>query len=70
MTSQHLPDRANLAQLKKQAKTLLHDAQAKVPAALRRFAILPGFMRRAASAAPIALHDAQAVLAREYGFKS
>jgi hypothetical protein len=61
MTSQQLPERANLEQLKKQAKSLLHAAQAGEPDALRRFQ--PG-------AASLALHDAQSVIAREYGFKS
>ena len=43
MTSNHLPDRPNLEQLKKLAKSLLHAAQAQDPAALQRFAQLPAF---------------------------
>lgn len=64
MTSQTLPDRPNLEQLKKQAKSLLQAARAKEPAALQRFQILPKL------AAELALHDAQSVIAREHGFKS
>ena len=40
-----LPDRPNLEQLKKQAKSLLRAAQARDAAALARFAILPAFSR-------------------------
>src|SRR5690242_10140079 len=64
MTSQTLPDRPNLEHLKKQAKSLLSAARAKEPEALQRFRILP------APATDLALHDAQSVIAREYGFKS
>jgi len=64
MTSQTLPDRPNLEHLKKQAKSLLHAARAKEPAALQRFQILPR------PPADLALHDAQSVIAREHGFKS
>jgi len=73
MTSQPLPERANLEHLKKQAKSLLHDAQAKEPAALRRFLAVPSLARLSEaelSATRLALHDAQCVIAREYGFKS
>src|SRR5262245_7478903 len=77
MTSQplphSLPERANLEQLKKQAKSLLHAARAKEPAGLKRFAILPTLSRKSVAelgAMNLALHDAQAVIAREYGFKS
>jgi len=38
-----LPARPNLEQLKKQAKSLLHAAQARDGDALRRFAALPAF---------------------------
>jgi hypothetical protein len=38
-----LPDRPNLEQLKKQAKSLLHAAQSNDAAALQRFATLPHF---------------------------
>jgi len=66
MTSQQLPERANLEQLKKQAKSLLHAARSQDPAALKRLhAVLVG-----RSPNTFALHDAQFVVAREYGFKS
>src|SRR5262245_18033605 len=73
MTSQQLPERANLEQLKKQAKSLLHEARAKNPTALRRFQALPALARKSVAefgAMSLALHDAQSVIAREYGFKS
>src|SRR5262245_55537766 len=73
MTSQPLPERANLEQLRKQAKSLLHAARAKEPAALQRFQILPQHARKSAvelRELALALHDAQSVIAREYGFKS
>lgn len=73
MTSQTLPDRPNLEQLKKQAKSLLHAARAKEPAALQRFQILPTLTRKSLAeiqTADLALHDAQSVIAREHGFKS
>lgn len=72
MTKQ-LPGRPNLEQLKKQAKTLLHAAQANEPAALGRFLILPAFtgkLEADLAAFPLALHDAQSVVAREHGFVS
>lgn len=64
-----LPDRPNLEQLKKQAKSLLRDAHANDAAALARFAALPAF---AAGVDPrdLALHDAQSAIAREHGFPS
>lgn len=73
MTSQQLPERANLEQLKKQAKSLLHAARAKDPAALQRFQALPALARTSIAelgAMSLALHEAQSVIAREYGFKS
>src|SRR5690242_9589100 len=73
MTSQ-LPERANLEQLKKQAKSLLHEARTGDPAALRRFqSALPALSRKSVAelgALGLALHDAQSVIAREHGFKS
>ena len=48
------------------SKTLLRAARAKDPDALQRFQIVPTL---APGEIP-ALHDAQFVLAREYGFKS
>jgi ankyrin repeat protein len=73
MTAQQLPERPNLEQLKRQAKDLLHSARASDLAALTRFRILPAFGRRSdvdLERAAIALHDAQSVIAREYGFDS
>lgn len=73
MTSQQLPSRANLEQLKKQAKSLLHAARAKDRAALERFQSLPALARNSVdelSSMELALHDAQSVIACEYGFKS
>src|SRR5215475_7166756 len=68
MTSPQLPERANLEQLKKQAKSLLAGARSQEPNAIQRFeAVLIG---RSLKPDAIALHDAQFVLAREYGFKS
>ena len=73
MNSQQLPERANLAHLKKQAKSLLRAARAKDPDALRRFQAVPALARLISTepaATNLALHDAQFVIAREYGFKS
>jgi hypothetical protein len=73
MTPSALPDRPNLEQLKKQAKTLLHAAQAHDAAALRRFAVLPALAQKSdaeLAAVDLALHDAQSVIAREHGFAS
>src|SRR5262249_34633835 len=72
-TARQLPERPNLEQLKQQAKDLLGSARTDDAAALRRFRILPAFARASeadlARATP-ALHDAQSVIAREYGFDS
>ena len=46
--SEQLPERPNLEQLKKQAKSLLHTAQAGDATALRRFAALPAFSKEVA----------------------
>ncbi len=73
MTSQPLPERPNLEQLKNQAKSLLRAARTQDPAALQRFQALPtraGKSSADLSAAGLALHDAQSVVAREHGFKS
>jgi hypothetical protein len=73
MTPSPLPDRPNLEQLKKQAKALLHAAQADDAAALQRFLVLPaleGQSLKDVSSFGLALHDAQSVIAREYGFSS
>jgi len=69
MTSQKLHERANLEQLKKQAKDLLHAAQSGNASALERFRALPAYARELEPAA-LALHDAQSAIAREYGFAS
>jgi len=71
MPVRRLPERPNLEQLKKQAKSLLHAARAAEDPALRRFAALPAFANKSLSeisAFPLALHDAQSVIAREHGF--
>jgi hypothetical protein len=61
-----LPDRPNLAHLKKQAKTLLRQYRDGDPAATARFRdALPN-----AAAGGFHLHDAQSCIAREYGFTS
>jgi Ankyrin repeats (3 copies) len=73
MSPSQLPDRPNLEQLKKQAKSLLHAAQTQDPAALQRFAVLPACQEKSAAeigALGLALHDAQSVIAREHGFVS
>ena len=67
--TQQLPERANLEQLRKQAKSLLHAARAQDPAALERFRIVPALAERS-NPESLALHDAQFVIAREYAFKS
>ncbi|HEX8925393.1 MAG TPA: ankyrin repeat domain-containing protein, partial [Terriglobales bacterium] len=60
MTMRPLPERANLEQLKKQAKTLLHEAQGHDPAALKRFETV--FASHSISKNVFALHDAQFVI--------
>jgi ankyrin repeat protein len=73
MTSKQLPERPNLEQLKNQAKSLLHSARAKEPTALERFKVLPvlsSLPLERLQAMEFALHQAQSVIAREYGFKS
>lgn len=71
--SDKLPERPNLEQLKKQAKSLLHAAKANDATAFQRFATLPAFVKMSAAelaAQTYALHDAQSVIAREHGFPS
>jgi hypothetical protein len=73
MTSQKLPERANLEQLKKRAKSLLHAARNEDASALTRFQALPTLATKSIaelSTMGLALHDAQSVIAREHGFKS
>lgn len=69
-----LPVRPNLEHLKSQAKDLLEAFQRKDPEALRRFrGALPaahGADDTHLAAMNLALHDAQSVVAREYGFAS
>lgn len=68
-----LPDSPNLDQLRRQAKELLRDARAADPRTLDRFRILPSLVRASdaeLASAPLALHDAQSVIAREHGFPS
>jgi ankyrin repeat protein len=73
MTARQLPERPNLDQLKQQAKDLLRAARAHDAEALARFRTLPAFAERSEAdlaRAPLALHDAQSVIAREYGLDS
>jgi ankyrin repeat protein len=73
MTATRLPERPDLEQLKRQAKDLLRSARASDATALARFRILPAFTRDSAAdlaRRPLALHDAQSVIAREHGFDS
>ncbi len=72
-TPRQLPERPDLEQLKRQAKDLLRSARTHDPTALARFRVLPAFAREddeGLSRAPLALHDAQSVVAREHGFPS
>ena len=73
MTQRHLPERPDLEQLKRQAKDLVRAARDHDPAALSRFRSLPAYAKASDDAlarAELALHDAQSVIAREYGFDS
>ena len=73
MTIQQLPERPNLEQLKKQAKSLLASARARHPSALARFRALPSLAAKSDAelgGLTLALHDAQSVVAREHGFPS
>ncbi len=68
-----LPDRPDLEQLRRQAKELLRSARNGEPAALARFRALPALARASdeeLARRSHALHDAQSVIAREYGFPS
>jgi len=67
--TQQLPERANLEQLRKQAKSLLHAARNQELAALDRFRAVLALAGQPDSGS-LALHNAQFVIAREYGFKS
>jgi ankyrin repeat protein len=69
MSARPIPPRPSLEFDRKQAKTLLDAARAGEPAAMARFhAHHPRF--RVGEASDAALHDAQLVIAREYGFAS
>lgn len=73
MTTQQLPERPNLEQLKRQAKDLLRAAHAKDRGALARFRALPALAGQSDAelgALKLALHDAQSAIAREHGFAS
>jgi ankyrin repeat protein len=73
MTPRQLPTRPDLDQLKRQAKDLLRSAQRCAPGSRARFRALPAFASASEEAldqAPLALHDAQSVIARELGFDS
>jgi ankyrin repeat protein len=73
MTARQLSERPNLDHLKRQAKDLLRAARAHDGAARARFRILPAFARQSdvdLTRAPLELHDAQSVIAREHGFES
>jgi ankyrin repeat protein len=65
-STRSLPNRPDLEQLKRQAKELLAAFRAGSPDALRDVAA----HYRGADAATFALHDAQLVLARAFGFES
>jgi Lon protease-like protein len=69
-----LPHRPHLDHLKAQAKELLESHQRRDPAALERLrAALPACENasdEAIAERPLALHDAQSAIAREYGFAS
>jgi hypothetical protein len=74
MSSRTLPARPSLTQLRKQARELLRDHRAGSAAAAARIAAhhpqLKGRAPDAVLAHPLALVDAQLVVAREYGFAS
>lgn len=66
-----LPLAASIEQQKKLARELLDAARAGEPAALARFhALHPRIAADASPSRRLALHDAQLVIAREYGFAS
>ena len=67
----NLPASPNLSYLKKQAKHLLRDALAGELTALKHFLeFLPVARNVDLASYALKLHDAQSVLAREYGFLS
>jgi ankyrin repeat protein len=73
MTARQLPPRPSLDQLRHQARELLRDARERKPDALSRIRALPAFATHdddSLAREPLALHDAQSAIAREYGFHS
>ena len=77
MTTTQLPERPNIEQLKRQAKDLLNSANSADPAvrlaSRTRFRAVPAFAARTdeeLARIPVALHDAQSVIARELGLVS
>jgi hypothetical protein len=74
MPVKHLPSNPNLDHLKYQAKDLLKERTARVPAAAQRIREFHPPFRRATDAeifdAQLSLSDAQLTIAREYGFPS
>jgi ankyrin repeat protein len=74
LSSRSLPPSANLEQQKKQARELLRAALALDPEALKRIRDhhprLRGRTLPELTGTPLALHDVQLVVAREYGFAS
>ncbi len=68
--NKQLPERPNLEHLREQAKDLLSAFRKGDPDAIARMMILPSFATRPdeVGTLPLALHDAQSVVAREYGF--
>jgi ankyrin repeat protein len=67
LPSRRLPEKPNLDHLRKQAKDLLADYRDSKPAAI---AEVTRHERNAPAAAEFALHGAQRILARSYGFAS
>lgn len=69
-----LPERANLAHLRKQAKALLRDVRGGDAEAIARIRSSLPAARDATphfiAAMPLQLHDAQSCIARDYGFRS
>lgn len=73
MTHRALPKHPDIGHLKRQAKALLRAAKAGDNTALVRMRVLPAFVQTSPDElghASFALHDAQSVIAREYGFPS
>jgi ankyrin repeat protein len=72
-TDRPLPAQPDLDQLRRQAKDLVRSARAGDSAALARFRVLPACANATDAelrGTPLALHDAQSVIAREHGSPS